>query len=135
MSASARMAKWKRILTKAAPWLFTICPGGNWHWRWQRLCYCKWGDGGIRILDLKLKRCYVPDQITVRIPVEDLLADDSRQLAYKWIRMGYHMDPPNPIKGILRRANIDLDGPIERWEDEDHPAYVFKGYRKYPERE
>jgi hypothetical protein len=32
---------WKRLLYKLLPFLFKTCPGGNRHWRWDRLCYCR----------------------------------------------------------------------------------------------
>lgn len=31
---------------KAAPFLFKHCPAGNYHWRWDRLCYCRCGEHG-----------------------------------------------------------------------------------------
>ena len=31
---------YKRILYKIAPFLFKRCFAGNYHWRWDRICYC-----------------------------------------------------------------------------------------------
>lgn len=39
--ASARAPRWRRVLHVVAPWLFKMCPGQNYHWRWDRFCWCR----------------------------------------------------------------------------------------------
>lgn len=66
--ASGYSPWWRRQLYKI-PGLFKKCPGGNYHWFWDRLCFCSIGEsfstsdvpsgswhGGI--WDFKLKREY-----------------------------------------------------------------------------
>lgn len=59
--ASGRSSAFRRLLYKV-PKLFKKCPGGNYHWFWDRLCFCSIGEhfgdfhGGI--WDFKLKREY-----------------------------------------------------------------------------
>lgn len=38
--ASAHTPKWMRTLHRRIPWLFSECPGGNKHWRWDLTCFC-----------------------------------------------------------------------------------------------
>ena len=43
---------YRRLLHKWLPFLFKKCPGGNYHWRWDKICYCMFneyrgGKGGI----------------------------------------------------------------------------------------
>lgn len=71
--ASACAPRWRRIIHKVAPFLFKQCPGKNYHWCWDRLCYCRvcehdsdW-EGGI--LDFKtgeelIPREYVESRVT-----------------------------------------------------------------------
>jgi hypothetical protein len=58
-----------------APFLFRRCPGGNFHWNTDRLCYCRSGEyskdwsGGI--LDLQTGECVGhmnPPRDIVRVP-------------------------------------------------------------------
>ena len=39
--SSSREPRWRRLLRKVAPFLFKECPGGNFHWRLDRLCHCQ----------------------------------------------------------------------------------------------
>ncbi len=47
---------WRRELLR---WfglrLFRLCPGQNWHWRWEKMCICCYGENGqqyyIRVAD------------------------------------------------------------------------------------
>lgn len=61
--ASCRAPAWRRFLLKVAPFLFKQCPEENFHWRWDRLCYCRSGQyssdwhGGI--YDFKTKMEWV----------------------------------------------------------------------------
>lgn len=55
--ASVRTPKWKRILHKYARPLFHKCLAGNYHWWWEKVCYCRnkefhaeW-HGGVGILE------------------------------------------------------------------------------------
>jgi hypothetical protein len=57
MGMSAYSPRWRRFLQRRVPWLFKRCPVGNYHWRWDRFCYCRarchtvaWHGG---ILDFK----------------------------------------------------------------------------------
>ena len=43
---STESPKWRRLLQKYMPWLFHICKQGNYHWRWDHLCYCGIGMNG-----------------------------------------------------------------------------------------
>jgi hypothetical protein len=45
------MPTWKMILRDLMPFLFKKCPEWNYHWRWDRLCFCS--DQGDKITDLK----------------------------------------------------------------------------------
>jgi hypothetical protein len=36
---------WRRLLQRYTP-LFRLCPSGNYHWRWDRVCRCAYGDNG-----------------------------------------------------------------------------------------
>jgi len=60
--ASAKTPKWKRLLIKYFSWLFKICPQSNYHWRWDRLCFCGQneyvGDWHGGIYDLKSNKEY-----------------------------------------------------------------------------
>lgn len=42
--ASAYSPRWRRLLRKCAPFLFKECRGGNFHWCWDRLCFCCQGE-------------------------------------------------------------------------------------------
>jgi hypothetical protein len=59
--SSAYSPSWKRLLYKV-PFLFKICPEGNYHWKWDRLCFCRCheycGDWHGGIWDMKLKKEY-----------------------------------------------------------------------------
>jgi hypothetical protein len=46
MGASGYSPIWRRFLQKAAPFLFSVCPAGNYHWRWQNVCWCVSGCNG-----------------------------------------------------------------------------------------
>jgi len=46
MSGSCYTPKWKRALYWV-PGLFLVCPGRNYHWRWQKTCVCC--DNGLRL--------------------------------------------------------------------------------------
>lgn len=34
----------KRALQKLTPFLFKKCPDGNYHWRWEQICFCRMGE-------------------------------------------------------------------------------------------
>lgn len=60
MSVSGYTPRWRRWLQRRAPWLFRVPPCGNWHWRWDRWCYCRvychtldWHGG---VMDLRTGR-------------------------------------------------------------------------------
>lgn len=62
--AGARTPRWRQFLHEAIPCLFNICPSGNFHWIWERMCYCgrhehhgNWHGG---LYDLKTKQEYQP---------------------------------------------------------------------------
>ena len=42
--ASARTPWWRRFLHRVTPFLFKKCPGDNYHWRWDKRCYCRVGE-------------------------------------------------------------------------------------------
>jgi len=55
---------WKRTLIKTLPFLFKKCRAGNYHWFWDRLCFCgrheccgSWHGG---IYDIKTGKEYPP---------------------------------------------------------------------------
>ena len=63
--ASCKAPWWRLFLTRRAPWLFSVCAGGNFHWFWQTHCICcvdeHFGDhrGGVMIrkwVDEEVKR-------------------------------------------------------------------------------
>ena len=54
--SSAYSPKWKRILIKVAPFMFHKCPEWNYHWRWDRLCFCS--NNNDKITDLKTGKEY-----------------------------------------------------------------------------
>lgn len=58
--ASTYSPKWRRFLQRVTPFLFRTCPGGNSHWRWDRMCYCMMneycGNDGGGVWDFKNKR-------------------------------------------------------------------------------
>lgn len=31
---------WRRFLQKYLKFLFIVCPEGNYHWRWDKFCFC-----------------------------------------------------------------------------------------------
>lgn len=39
--SSKYSSRWHRILHKYAKFLFKICGDGNYHWRFDRLCFCR----------------------------------------------------------------------------------------------
>ncbi len=39
--SSCRSSTWRRFLHRWTPFLFKVCPGGNYHWRWDRYCFCR----------------------------------------------------------------------------------------------
>jgi len=39
--SSTTTPKWKRYLYKILPFLWKTCPEGNYHSRWDRLCFCR----------------------------------------------------------------------------------------------
>lgn len=53
---------WRRLLLRFAPCLFQKCRQGNFHWFWDRLCFCGkheyCGDWHGGIYDLKTKKEY-----------------------------------------------------------------------------
>lgn len=69
--SSARTSRVRRFLHIVAPWLFKKCHEGNFHWRWDRLCYCRrfeyGGDpnwhGGIH--DMKTEQELVPLRLAI----------------------------------------------------------------------
>jgi hypothetical protein len=38
--ASGYSPWWKRHILYKVPGLFKVCPGGNYHWKWGRICFC-----------------------------------------------------------------------------------------------
>jgi hypothetical protein len=42
--ASGYSPRWRRFLQRHVRFLFTICIGGNYHWKWDRYCYCCWNE-------------------------------------------------------------------------------------------
>lgn len=32
--------RWLRFLYRYMPFLFKKCPAGNYHWRWDKICWC-----------------------------------------------------------------------------------------------
>jgi hypothetical protein len=44
--ASAHSPVWRRWLQRKFAWLFSVCPGGNFHWRRDVICYCVAGENG-----------------------------------------------------------------------------------------
>jgi hypothetical protein len=44
--ASCRSPKWRTLLHRLAPWLFSTCPGYNRHWRWDKYCCCVSSENG-----------------------------------------------------------------------------------------
>jgi len=63
---SSKESKIRKIIRTLCPWLFTKCIGANYHWIWERLCWCCLNEhtydfhGGI--YDLKTKQEYQPCQ-------------------------------------------------------------------------
>ncbi len=55
MTCSTRAPNWRRFLQTHAPFLFKRCRGGNYHWRWDRLCFC---SANLIIEDLKTGAFY-----------------------------------------------------------------------------
>ena len=59
---SSGYTPWYRKIFHKIPGLFKKCPEGNYHWFWDRLCFCRLGEhcddwhGGI--YDFKFKREY-----------------------------------------------------------------------------
>jgi hypothetical protein len=37
---------WRMVLQQWCPFLFRVCGQGNYHWRWDRLCWCGVGIDG-----------------------------------------------------------------------------------------
>jgi len=45
----SKKASWfRRLLHKYAGFLFIVCPWGNYHWRWEKECWCGVGRDGQR---------------------------------------------------------------------------------------
>ncbi len=44
--SSGRSSWWRRLMHKLLPFLFKRCPEYNYHWRWDRLCYCRVNEHG-----------------------------------------------------------------------------------------
>jgi hypothetical protein len=44
--ASCRAPWWRILLHKWTPFLFSRCPGRNYHWFWDRRCICIRGENG-----------------------------------------------------------------------------------------
>jgi len=40
MGCSGYTPKWQRVLRKYFPTLFKQCIGKNFHWRWEKWCFC-----------------------------------------------------------------------------------------------
>lgn len=56
--ASTKTPKKIILLHKIVPFLFKTCDGGNWHWKWDRLCFCQYNENGHKIIDLKTGKEY-----------------------------------------------------------------------------
>jgi len=46
MSSSSQPTKIRAFLQRYFKFLFSICPGGNWHWRWDTMCMCCHNENG-----------------------------------------------------------------------------------------
>ena len=42
--SSGYSAWWKRKILYKIPKLFKLCPNGNYHWGWDRMCYCMYNE-------------------------------------------------------------------------------------------
>lgn len=64
---SSGYAPWWRRILYHVPFLFKKCPEGNYHWFWDRLCFCRLnqccGDFHGGVWDMKLKKEYQPYEI------------------------------------------------------------------------
>ena len=56
--SSGYTPKWKRILIRVIPTLFKKCDGGNYHWKFDRLCFCQYNENGNKIMDMKTRKQY-----------------------------------------------------------------------------
>lgn len=53
--ASGYSPRWRRLLQKHTPFLFKVCPEGNYHWFWDKTCYCVANINGHKSYDLRKK--------------------------------------------------------------------------------
>jgi hypothetical protein len=44
--SSSYSPSWRRFLYRFLPLLWKKCPEGNYHWRWDRLCFCRENEHG-----------------------------------------------------------------------------------------
>ena len=62
--AGACAPRWRRILRRVIPSLFKQCPDKNYHWCWDRLCYCRVcehnGDWEGGVLDFRTGEELIP---------------------------------------------------------------------------
>lgn len=47
---------WRRVLRKIMPFLFKKCPEGNYHWFYDKTCYCVANINGNKSYDFKTKK-------------------------------------------------------------------------------
>lgn len=68
MSGSSYSPWWRRFLQRHAPWLFTVCLGRNYHWRWDATCRCMAGCNGLTSMTLtdSVRRRKEQDQTITR---------------------------------------------------------------------
>ncbi len=90
--ASGYSPWYKRKILYHIPGLFKKCPGSNYHWFWDRLCWCRWGEydgskwhGGI--YDFRTGNEYQECETCKK--VEQTLKEDD-----------LHIMLPNPPKGF-----------------------------------
>lgn len=69
--SSGCTSRWQRFKFKAFPFLYKVCPEGNYHKKSDVLCYCrlneycgKWNGG---ILNLKTGEEYIPVKEYMRV--------------------------------------------------------------------
>jgi len=44
MTVSRYSPSWRRWLQRHCKFLFSVCPGRNYHWRWELICHCVDGN-------------------------------------------------------------------------------------------
>ena len=111
--SSTRFPKWKSVLLKLVPALFKDCPERNHHWAWDRLCFCRRGEGTPGwhggIYDMKRGHEYQPCQHCA----EAALSDTGRkleefknrtELAYQLFLMGKKMQDQAACDGLQSSA-------------------------------